>query len=75
MLDIIIRKKQLSRLYQTIAHQLLGGEQIRTLLPGRILGSESNLTLDSLYYGSVSPAGSGQFFIRFGCLQEIPRSE
>lgn len=75
MLDTIIREKQLSRLYQTITHQLLGGEQFRTLLPGPVLGPKGNLTLDSLYYDPISPEGSGQFFTRFQCLQEMLSSD
>lgn len=70
MLDTIVREKQLSRLYQTITHQLLGGEEFRTLLPGPMLGPEGNLILESLYYDSDSPAGSGQFFTRFECRRE-----
>ena len=65
MLDTIIREKQLSYLYQTITHQLLGGEEFRTLLPGAMLGPEGNLRLESLYYDPDSPAGSGQFFTPF----------
>lgn len=70
MLDTIVREKQLSRQYQTITHQLLGGEEFRTLLPGPILGPEGNLTLESLYYDPDSPAGSGQFFTRFECRKD-----
>jgi len=65
MLDTIIREKQLSRLYQTITHQLIGGENFRTLLPNSELGSKGNLRLKSLYYDAASPVASGQFFIQF----------
>lgn len=65
MLDTIIRENQLSRLYQTITHQLIGGENFRTLLPNSELGSKGNLTLKSLYYDAASPVASGQFFIQF----------
>jgi riboflavin biosynthesis pyrimidine reductase len=66
MLDTIIRDKQLSRLYLTITHQLIGGKDFRTLLTGSILGSEGDLILEALYYEQDSPPGSGQFFIQFG---------
>lgn len=65
MLDTIIREKQLSRLYQTITHQLIGGKDFRTLLPGPTLGPEGNLKLKSLYLDLNSPADSGQFFTLF----------
>ena len=65
MLDTIIRENQLSRLYQTITHQLIGGKDFRTLLPNSELGSKGNLTLKSLYYDAASPVASGQFFIQF----------
>lgn len=65
MLDTIIRENQLSRLYQTITHQLIGGKNFRTLLPNSELGNTGNLTLKSLYYDAELPAASGQFFIQF----------
>lgn len=66
MLDTMIREKQLSRLYLTITHQLLGGKDFRTLLTGSTLGSDGNLILKSMYYDPNSPPGSGQFFMQFG---------
>ncbi len=65
MLDTVIREKQLSRLYLTITHQLIGGTDFRTLLTGSMLGVEGNLILKSLYYDPYSPTGSGQFFMQF----------
>ncbi|MGZ8946321.1 MAG: RibD family protein [Methylococcaceae bacterium] len=69
MLDTVIREKQLSRLYLTITHQLLGGTDFRTLLTGSMLGLEGNLKLKSLYYDPYSPPGSGQFFMQFDLKQ------
>ncbi|MDD5579433.1 MAG: dihydrofolate reductase family protein [Methylobacter sp.] len=65
MLDAVIRDKQLSRLYLTITHQLIGGKDFRTLLTGSILGPEGNLILESLFYDPDSPPESGQFFMQF----------
>lgn len=65
MLDTVVREKQLSRLYLTITHQLMAGKDFRTLLAGNTMGEEGNLQLSSLFYEPDSPAGSGQFFIRF----------
>ena len=67
MLDTIVRERQLSRLYQTITHQLIGGKDFRTLLPGPTLGPEGNMVLSSLYFDQNLPAESGQFFTRFEC--------
>jgi riboflavin biosynthesis pyrimidine reductase len=66
MLDTVIREKQLSKLYLTITHQLIGGKDFRTLLTGTMLGQEGNLVLEALYYEQDSPPGSGQFFMQFG---------
>lgn len=65
MLDTIIRERQLSRLYHTITHQLVGGPDFRTLLHGPALGPEGNLKLRSLYYDPDAPEESGQFFAQF----------
>ncbi len=69
MLDTVIRDKQLSRLYLTITHQLIGGKDFRTLLTGSMLGPEGNLVLKSMYYDPYSPPGSGQFFMQFDLKQ------
>jgi riboflavin biosynthesis pyrimidine reductase len=66
MLDTVIREKQLSRLYLTITHQLIGGTDFHTLLTGSMLGAEGNLRLMSMYYDPYSPPDSGQFFMQFG---------
>jgi len=65
MLDTMVREKQLSRLYLTITHQLIGGKDFRTLLTGSTLGPEGNLMLKSMYFEPYSPPGSGQFFMQF----------
>jgi riboflavin biosynthesis pyrimidine reductase len=69
MLDTVIREKQLSRLYLTITHQLIGGKDFRTLLTGPLLNSEGNLMLETLYYEPISPNCSGQFFLQFNLNQ------
>jgi riboflavin biosynthesis pyrimidine reductase len=73
MLDTMIREKQLSRLYLTMTHQLIGGKDFRTLLTGSPLGPEGNLILKSMYYEPGSPPGSGQFFMQFDLNQSNPR--
>lgn len=71
MLDTIVREKQLSRLYLTITHQLIGGKDFRTLLTGSTLGTEGNLILKSIYYDPDSPPESGQFFMQFDLKQSM----
>jgi len=66
MLDTVIREQQLSRLYLSMTHQLVGGKDFRTLMTGAMLGPEGNLTLEALYYEQGSPPGSGQLFMQFG---------
>jgi riboflavin biosynthesis pyrimidine reductase len=65
MLDTMIRDKQLARLYLTITHQLVGGQDFRSLLTGPALGHEGNMILKSMYYEQNAPTGSGQFFLQF----------
>jgi riboflavin biosynthesis pyrimidine reductase len=72
MLDTMIREKQLSRLYLTLTHQLIGGKDFRSLLTGSMLGTEGNLKLEALYYEQNSPPGSGQFFLQFDSQRPSP---
>lgn len=65
MLDTMVRNGRLARLFQTITHQLMGGETFRTLLPGPELGLFGHLKLRSLYYDPSSPEGAGQWFAQF----------
>jgi riboflavin biosynthesis pyrimidine reductase len=65
MLDTMVRDGCLARLFQTVTHQLMGGEGFRTLVPGPLLGQSGNLRLVSLYYDPTSPSGAGQWFAQF----------
>ena len=71
MLDTMVRQGQLSCLFQTMTHQLMGGESFRTLLPGPEMGPFGHLNLGSLYYDPESPAGAGQWFARFECQANV----
>jgi riboflavin biosynthesis pyrimidine reductase len=66
MLDTMVREKQLSRLYLTITHQLLGGADFRSLMTGPPLRKGGSLMLEAMYYEPGSPPSSGQFFMQFG---------
>ena len=69
MLDTIVRDKQLSRLYLTLTHQLMGGKDFRTLLTGSTLGQIGDLKLESLFLELGSPPDAGQFFAQFNLPQ------
>ena len=68
MLDTMVRDRQLSRLYHTITHQLVGGTDFHTMLPGPMLGAKGDLRMRSLYYDPDEPRGCGQFFCQFESL-------
>ena len=68
MLDTMIRHGKLSRLFQTITHQLMGGLAFRTVSPGPEFGPVGHLKLRSLYYDSSSPDDTGQWFAQFDIL-------
>jgi riboflavin biosynthesis pyrimidine reductase len=80
MLDTMVRDGRLSRLFQTITHQLMGGQSFRSLMPGPELGAAGHLKLASLYYDPASPAGAGQWFAQFesgresGALQAVGKA-
>jgi riboflavin biosynthesis pyrimidine reductase len=72
MLDTMLRERQLSRLYQTISLQLLGGEAFHTLLPGPPLGPAGQLQLRQLYYDPAGHDHSAQLFAQFDIEQPLP---
>lgn len=65
MLDTMLRQHRLSRLFLTLTHQILGGEQFTTLSSGGLLGPAGHLKLKTLYYDADQPAGIGQWFAQF----------
>ena len=65
MLDTMLRGGKLGRLFQTVTHQLLGGEAFRSVSPGPEFGAAGDLKLRSLYYDADSPEGAGQWFAQF----------
>jgi riboflavin biosynthesis pyrimidine reductase len=67
MLETMLRDQKLARLYLTIAHRLLGGEEFHTMIPGPPLGSAGHLRMRSLYYDQGSSARNGQWFAQFDC--------
>lgn len=67
MLDTMVRGSRLSLLFQTITHQLMGGEVFSSLVPGPELGPFGHLRMASLYYDPAAPTGAGQWFAQFEC--------
>jgi riboflavin biosynthesis pyrimidine reductase len=65
MLDTMVRTSKLSLLFQTINHQLMGGERFRTLVSGPALGSVGQMDLLSLYFDEGEAGQAGQFFAKF----------
>jgi len=66
MLHTMIKDQQLSKLYLSHSHQLLGGELFNTILDGDILNTPK-LALSSLFYDDGSENGHGQFFSSYNC--------
>ncbi len=68
ILETMLRDQQLSRLYLTTTHQMLGGQGFHTLIPGSELDAAGQLSLSHLYYDSgCSQQQKGQFFARYEC--------
>ena len=65
MLDTMVRNAQLSLLFQTLNHQLMGGEAFRTLVSGPTLGVRGHMELISLYLDEGEGQSVGQFFAQF----------
>ena len=65
MLESMLRSGTLSLLYQTISHQLLGGESFRSMVPGPVLGIQGRVILEMLHYDPDSGDGVGQWFAKF----------
>ena len=61
MLATMLRDKMLSRLYLTISHQILGGENFHTLFRGEKLEVPAQFKLRSLHYDSAKPQWFAQF--------------
>ena len=65
MLGTMLRQHMLSRLYVTVSHQLIAGEQFATMVEGLRLGNAGRLNLRSMYYDPAAADRPGQFFLRF----------
>jgi riboflavin biosynthesis pyrimidine reductase len=66
MLHTMVNDQQLTHLYLSSSHQLLGGEIFRTKIDGPVLNSPK-LALKSLFYDETSDNKHGQFFSSFEC--------
>jgi len=61
----MLRDRQLSRLYLTIRHRLLGGEHFHTLIHGPRLDDSGELMLRGLYYDIGDKGQEAQWFSMF----------
>jgi riboflavin biosynthesis pyrimidine reductase len=65
MLGTMLRQHMLSRLYVTVSHQLIAGEQFDTMVEGPRLGEAGRLNLSAVYYDPAATERPGQFFLSF----------
>lgn len=65
MLETMLRDQKLAKLYLTLTHHLLGGEQFHTMIPGPPLGAAGRLRLRTLYYDSGGAGQDAQWFAQF----------
>lgn len=75
MLETMVRESRLALMFQTISHQLMGGEVFSSLVPGPELGPFGHLKMVSLYYDPAAPTGAGQWFAQFECSGRDSSSE
>jgi len=71
ILETMLRDGVLSRLYLTLSHQLIGGEQFHSMIAGRELGAAGSLRLRELY---LEMGEAGQFFACFEPRNSLPRT-
>ncbi len=69
MLHTMVEDQQLSKIYLSTSHQLLGSEIFRTIIDGSILNTP-RLQLKSLFYDDSSENAHGQFFSSYECLYQ-----
>ncbi len=70
MLHTMLKDQQLTKLYLSHSHQLLGGEIFRTKVDGPPL-TPPRLELTSLFYDKSSGNKHGQFFSNYTCHYDI----
>jgi riboflavin biosynthesis pyrimidine reductase len=68
MLETMLRDRMLDRLYVTLVHRLLGGEDFHSLISGPELGPAGRLRLAALHYDPT--AGTGEWFAQFETLRD-----
>jgi riboflavin biosynthesis pyrimidine reductase len=66
MLHTMVHDQQLSKLYLSYSHQLIGSDFFRTIIDGNTLNSPK-LELNSLFYDEASENNHGQFFSNYTC--------
>lgn len=67
----LVRAGAIQRLYLTLSHRLLGGEDFDTLTWGSELQPAPKLALRSLFYDAAAPEGAGQLV---SCYDIVPET-
>lgn len=65
LLQDLVQHQYVDRFFITMSHQLLGGEHMKSLLPGELLGTNGHLQLASLHMDEVDSTGLGQWYAEF----------
>ena len=67
LLQEILTHGYLDRFFITMCHQLLGGEDFKSLIPERLLAEKGNMQLRRLYMDSENSSMLGQWYAEFSC--------
>lgn len=67
----LVRAGVLQRLYLTLSHRLLGGEDFDTFTWGSELQPAPKLALRSLFYDAAAPEGAGQLLSCYDIVPEV----
>ena len=67
LLQDMLVHKYLDRFFITMCHQLLGGNDFKSLIPSQQLAEEGNMQLHRLYMDSENSSMLGQWYAEFSC--------
>lgn len=67
----LLNADKIDRLYLTLTHLMLGGEQYHTITYGKGLASPHGFHLYELYYDESEPPGGGQMFAVYNRIRDV----
>ena len=67
LLQEMLTHKYLDRFFITMCHQLLGGDDFKSLIPGQQLAEDGSMQLQRLYMDSENSSMLGQWYAEFSC--------